>query len=93
MEIPYGSTLEAKLPLVPSVDTPNINDEDLVFLSSSNADAQAIDVALMAMNNPGASADVDHLHCLVEQRTHLQTRECQLEKEKYDLHIRWQTVT
>ena len=93
VQTPYGSPLHAKLPLIPSVDSPDIDDEDLVFLAASNADARAVDIALMAMNDPGATADVDRLRSLVEHRTRLQNKERQLEREKFDLRQRWQSVT
>jgi transposase InsO family protein len=89
----YGESLQAKLPDIPIHDILTVDDKDLVSLSTVNADAQAVDIALLALDDPGVSADVDRLRKLVDSRTDLQQQARVLERKQYDLRQRFTAVS
>jgi hypothetical protein len=70
-----------------------VDDRDLVTLAAVNADSQAIDIALIALDDAGLSADVDRLRRLVEIRTDLQRQAQMLERKQRDLRSRYAEVT
>jgi hypothetical protein len=55
----YGETLVAKVP--PNLPNSLVDNCDLVTLAAVNADSQAVDIAMIALDNPVVSADVDRL--------------------------------
>jgi hypothetical protein len=68
----YGEPLVTKLPPYHPLPPPLVDDRDLITLAAVNADSQAVDIALIALDDAGLSADVDRLRRLVESCTDLQ---------------------
>jgi hypothetical protein len=89
----YGEPLVAKLPPYQPSPTPLVDDRDLIPLAAVNADSQAIDIAMIALDDPGLSADVDRLRRLVESRTDLQRQAQVLERKQRDLRSHYAEVT
>ena len=91
--IPYGEPLHAKLPPGDFPTIPGVDDSDLVFLSPTNPNFQAVDVAMDALADPGANADIHVLRHLADRHTALQLHERELAQAKYDLRSQWTSVT
>jgi hypothetical protein len=68
----YGEPLVAKIPPTLTSPEPLVDDQDLVTLAAVNLDSQAVDIAIIALDDPGLSADVDQLRRLVESHADLQ---------------------
>jgi hypothetical protein len=89
----YGEPLVAKLPPYHPLPPPLVDDHDLITLAAVNADSQAVDIAMIALDDTGLSADVDRLRRLVESRTDLQRQAQTLERKQCDLRSCYAEVT
>jgi hypothetical protein len=89
----YGEPLVTKLPPYHPLPKPLVDDQDLIILAAVNADSQAIDIAMTALDDSGLSADVDHLRRLVESCTDLQQQAQVLERKQRNLRSHDTEVT
>ena len=70
-----------------------MNDDDHSSLLVDTLDIQAVDVALMALGDPGVTADTDLLQFLTRERAHLEDQERELVRQQISLRDQLSQVT
>jgi len=89
---PWGWALEA-MPYLGALPAPaEVNDHDLSLFAPNNAEEEAINIALYAIDDHGLVADVDRFRGLAEAQTRLRAEQEALDKKLATWRDQWGPV-